>query len=67
MDIVAKEGSNVTLHCKAKGHPEPYVMWRREDNREIQYNGNLGKSSCFHRTSLSSFFHAGSIGDKERA
>ncbi|CAG7822206.1 unnamed protein product, partial [Allacma fusca] len=40
IDLVAKEGSNVTLYCKAKGHPEPYVMWRREDNKEIQYNGN---------------------------
>lgn len=42
-DIVVKEGSNVTLRCKAKGHPEPYVMWRREDNQEIQYNGVMGK------------------------
>ncbi len=43
-DLVVKEGSNVTLHCKAKGHPEPYVMWRREDNTEIQYNGVMGKA-----------------------
>lgn len=41
-DLVVKEGSNVTLHCKAAGHPEPFVMWRREDNQEIQHNGRMG-------------------------
>ncbi|ODN02457.1 Limbic system-associated membrane protein [Orchesella cincta] len=46
-DLVVKEGSNVTLTCKAKGHPEPYIMWRREDNLEIQYNGQMGKFSTF--------------------
>lgn len=24
-DMVVREGSNVTLVCKAKGYPEPYV------------------------------------------
>ncbi|XP_046400505.1 lachesin-like isoform X3 [Ischnura elegans] len=38
-DMVAREGANVTLVCKAQGYPEPYVMWRREDGQDINYNG----------------------------
>ncbi|XP_054267287.1 lachesin-like [Macrosteles quadrilineatus] len=40
-DLVVREGSNVTLHCHAVGHPEPYVMWRREDGDDINYNGDI--------------------------
>ncbi|XP_032666587.1 lachesin-like isoform X2 [Odontomachus brunneus] len=38
-DMVVREASNVTLTCKATGFPEPYVMWRREDGKNINYNG----------------------------
>ncbi|XP_070156421.1 neurotrimin isoform X4 [Polyergus mexicanus] len=38
-DMVVREASNVTLTCKATGYPEPYVMWRREDGKNINYNG----------------------------
>ncbi|XP_071449756.1 lachesin-like isoform X2 [Hetaerina americana] len=38
-DMVVREGANVTLVCKAQGYPEPYVMWRREDGQDINYNG----------------------------
>ncbi|XP_025986412.1 neurotrimin isoform X4 [Solenopsis invicta] len=38
-DMVVREASNVTLTCKATGYPEPYVMWRREDGQNINYNG----------------------------
>ncbi|XP_011341011.1 neurotrimin isoform X2 [Ooceraea biroi] len=38
-DMVVRETSNVTLTCKATGYPEPYVMWRREDGKNINYNG----------------------------
>ncbi|XP_043801689.1 limbic system-associated membrane protein-like isoform X4 [Apis laboriosa] len=38
-DMVVREGSNVTLTCKASGYPEPYIMWRREDGKNINYNG----------------------------
>ncbi|XP_046416837.1 lachesin isoform X1 [Neodiprion pinetum] len=38
-DMVVREASNVTLNCKAVGYPEPYVMWRREDGEDINYNG----------------------------
>ncbi|XP_050424193.1 lachesin-like isoform X2 [Adelges cooleyi] len=38
-DLVVKEGSDLLLQCKAKGYPEPYIMWRREDGQNINYNG----------------------------
>jgi hypothetical protein len=38
-----REGTNVTLMCKAKGFPEPYVMWRREDGDEMSISGDNGK------------------------
>ncbi|XP_037882267.1 uncharacterized protein LOC119633102 isoform X1 [Glossina fuscipes] len=38
-DMVVREGLNVTLMCKARGYPEPYVMWRREDGEEMLIGG----------------------------
>ncbi|XP_062525063.1 lachesin isoform X2 [Bombyx mori] len=38
-DMVVREGSNVTMVCRATGYPEPYVMWRREDGQEFNCNG----------------------------
>ncbi|XP_072929196.1 lachesin-like isoform X2 [Epargyreus clarus] len=38
-DLVVREGSDVTLVCRASGYPEPYVMWRREDGGDFNYNG----------------------------
>lgn len=43
-DMVVREGSNVTLKCSAKGYPEPYLMWRREDGKEMFIGGEYGKS-----------------------
>ncbi|XP_076341043.1 lachesin-like [Tachypleus tridentatus] len=34
-DKEVKEGSHVTLHCRASGIPTPNITWRREDNKEI--------------------------------
>ncbi|XP_064461469.1 lachesin-like [Ornithodoros turicata] len=34
-DVIVREGSNVTLICKAKGYPRPTITWRREDNEPI--------------------------------
>lgn len=45
-DLVVREGTNVTLTCKAKGFPEPYVMWRREDGNEMSIGGENGKEIC---------------------
>ncbi|XP_041968128.1 lachesin-like isoform X2 [Aricia agestis] len=38
-DLVVREGSDVSLVCRASGYPEPYVMWRREDGQDFNYNG----------------------------
>uniref|UniRef100_A0A1B6DBF6 Ig-like domain-containing protein n=1 Tax=Clastoptera arizonana TaxID=38151 RepID=A0A1B6DBF6_9HEMI len=34
-DVTVHEGENVTLVCKATGHPEPKIVWRREDGEHI--------------------------------
>ncbi|XP_065212014.1 limbic system-associated membrane protein-like isoform X2 [Planococcus citri] len=55
-DIVVREASNVTLTCRAGGYPEPYVMWRREDGEDINYNGetvNVVDGEVLHITKVS--------------
>lgn len=42
-DMVVREGTNVTMVCRATGYPEPYVMWRREDGQEFNCNGESGE------------------------
>lgn len=42
-DMVVREGTDVTLVCRASGYPEPYVMWKREDGQDFNYNGESGK------------------------
>lgn len=39
--MVAREGSNVTMRCAAKGTPEPKIIWKREGGASIP----LGPSS----------------------
>ncbi|XP_077555320.1 lachesin-like [Haemaphysalis longicornis] len=34
-DMLVREGSNVTLVCRAKGYPAPRITWRREDGMPI--------------------------------
>ncbi|XP_014239297.1 lachesin-like isoform X4 [Cimex lectularius] len=55
-DMVVRESANVTLTCKAQGYPEPYVMWRREDGEDINYNGenvNVVDGEVLHITKVS--------------
>lgn len=33
--VRVREGTNVSLTCKASGYPEPSISWRREDNKPI--------------------------------
>ena len=42
-DVVATEGSNVTLECRASGHPPPVIQWKREDRKEIALLMPTGK------------------------
>jgi len=37
--VIVSEGGNVSLSCKANGHPAPLITWRREDNEPILPNG----------------------------
>ncbi|KAH9420910.1 hypothetical protein DERP_001344, partial [Dermatophagoides pteronyssinus] len=47
-DVVVRENQNLTLRCKARGHPEPKLTWRREDNKPIEYgNWQSNKESGF--------------------
>ncbi|XP_044756809.1 lachesin-like isoform X2 [Coccinella septempunctata] len=34
-DLIVDEGSNVSLHCSARGSPEPNITWKREDGQMI--------------------------------
>ncbi|XKL62750.1 hypothetical protein PGB90_002583 [Kerria lacca] len=55
-DMVVREASNATLICRANGYPEPYVMWRREDGEDINYNGemvNVVDGEVLHITKVS--------------
>lgn len=34
-DFTIAEGENATLVCKATGHPQPRILWRREDGDKL--------------------------------
>lgn len=35
-DVTVREGENATLVCRAKGHPVPRIVWRREDGESLE-------------------------------
>ena len=37
-DVIAQEGSDVKLRCRARGSPRPIVTWKREDGQHIAIN-----------------------------
>ncbi len=45
-DTVVREGSNVSLTCAASGHPQPHILWRREDGDSIARGKLKGDSCC---------------------
>lgn len=52
-DMVAREGSNVTLSCAATGSPAPNITWRREDGQKILLeNGHKGSFIRLIRNNL---------------
>jgi len=53
-DVVAAEGVNASMVCKARGFPEPNISWSREDEQQFIYNGNLGKKNS-HKIILKFF------------
>lgn len=45
-DVMVPEGGTVKLACRARGYPDPHVLWRREDGHEIiirESNGHKTK------------------------
>ncbi|XP_063241840.1 lachesin-like [Bacillus rossius redtenbacheri] len=34
-DVMVPEGGTVKLTCRARGYPQPHVLWRREDNVDL--------------------------------
>ena len=46
--LEAHEGGNIRLKCIATGTPEPTVIWKREDGRNIVLRENGQKKSKFH-------------------
>lgn len=48
-DMMVPEGGTAKLTCRARGYPQPHVLWRREDNAEIvvKENGVKTKVSSY--------------------
>ncbi|KAA0199210.1 hypothetical protein HAZT_HAZT009118, partial [Hyalella azteca] len=44
-DVIAQEGNDVKLRCKARGSPKPIVTWKREDGNPITVNKTLSGGS----------------------
>ncbi|CAG9796683.1 unnamed protein product [Diatraea saccharalis] len=44
-DVMVPEGGTVKVSCRAKGMPEPRVMWRREDGTDIVIKDNHGNKN----------------------
>ncbi|XP_069180911.1 lachesin isoform X2 [Procambarus clarkii] len=37
-DVIAQEGNDIKLRCRARGSPKPTVTWKREDGQNINVN-----------------------------
>ncbi|XP_023247731.1 lachesin-like [Copidosoma floridanum] len=70
-NIAVREHQNVTLTCKAEGHPEPKLKWRREDNQGISvdrrtkvpmYEGNSLNLTKITRMEMGSYLCIASNG-----
>uniref|UniRef100_T1GU86 Ig-like domain-containing protein n=1 Tax=Megaselia scalaris TaxID=36166 RepID=T1GU86_MEGSC len=40
-DVIAQEGDNVSLKCKANGSPPPSLKWKRDDGSRMVINKSL--------------------------
>lgn len=50
-DVIAQEGDNVSLKCKANGSPPPSLKWKRDDGSRMVINKSLeGKVSRKDKT-----------------
>lgn len=56
-DVIVREGSNVTLRCRASGSPTPVVKWKRDSMEKIAINKSLvGKSEHAEQFSDARYF-----------
>ncbi|XP_037824081.1 protein amalgam-like, partial [Lucilia sericata] len=39
-DVIVREGSNISLRCRASGSPKPVIKWKRDDNSRITISKN---------------------------
>lgn len=46
-DVIVREGSNITLKCRAHGSPQPTIKWKRDDNSRININKSLSGEKNF--------------------
>ncbi|CAH2050269.1 unnamed protein product, partial [Iphiclides podalirius] len=54
-DVMVSEGGTARVSCRARGQPEPRVMWRREDGDDIiirHTNGSKTKVSVYEEAVL---------------
>ncbi|UYV72578.1 LSAMP [Cordylochernes scorpioides] len=42
-DVEVREGSPLSLHCRARGNPEPTVVWRREHGGDLLEGVKTGR------------------------
>lgn len=49
-DVIVREGSNITLKCRAHGSPQPTIKWKRDDNSKININKSLSGERVSYRT-----------------
>ncbi|XP_056637034.1 lachesin-like isoform X2 [Diorhabda sublineata] len=47
-DVMVPEGGTVKLTCRARGHPDPHVQWRREDGHDIVIKEPTGLKTSVH-------------------
>lgn len=53
-DVIVREGSNVTLKCRAHGSPQPTIKWKRDDTQKININKSLsGKKNSIKNSNIS--------------
>ncbi|UYV63572.1 hypothetical protein LAZ67_2004768 [Cordylochernes scorpioides] len=52
-DTEARDGSNVSLRCKATGAPPPEIHWRRENHKKFSDGGKEVKGDTLNITKVS--------------
>ncbi|XP_037910647.1 lachesin-like [Hermetia illucens] len=51
-DVIVREGSNVTLRCRASGSPTPSIKWKRDDGSKISIRKDVTEVTEWEGESL---------------